>query len=112
MALDFLSAPATSTDVERLFSHAGLVVAKRRYNLAPIHIRQSTILNNWLKMDNLVPRSICRTKLNTKFGKPKGQRPSSDSEWSSSDIEVQEVEAAKDDTNSTDSGSGGESDDE
>ncbi|KAJ3764919.1 hypothetical protein FB446DRAFT_607248, partial [Lentinula raphanica] len=54
MALDFLSAPATSTDVERLFSHAGLVVAKRCYNLSPSHIRESTILNNWLKVDNLV----------------------------------------------------------
>lgn len=28
MALDFLGAPATSTDVERLFSHSGLVCAK------------------------------------------------------------------------------------
>ncbi len=35
MALDFLSAPATSTDVEHLFSRSGLIVAKRRYSLAP-----------------------------------------------------------------------------
>ncbi|THU92365.1 hypothetical protein K435DRAFT_605097, partial [Dendrothele bispora CBS 962.96] len=34
MGLDFCSTPATSTDVERLFSHGGLQVTKRRHNLS------------------------------------------------------------------------------
>lgn len=50
MALDFLSGSATSTDVEHLFSHSGLVVSKRRYNLTPEHIRDSTVLGNWLSI--------------------------------------------------------------
>lgn len=55
MALDFLAAPAASTDVERLFSHSGLVVAKCRYNLTAEHIRQSTVLGNWLSIPDLAP---------------------------------------------------------
>lgn len=54
MALDFLSAAATSTDVERLFSDAGLIVSKPRHHLTPKHITQSTMLNNWIKV-GIVP---------------------------------------------------------
>jgi len=71
MALDFLSASATSTDVERLFSNSGLIVAKRRYNLTPKHIQQSTMLNNWIRVGSVVPRVACAKKLNTKYGKKK-----------------------------------------
>ncbi|KAE9388157.1 hypothetical protein BT96DRAFT_747142, partial [Gymnopus androsaceus JB14] len=69
MALDFLSASATSTDVERLFSNSGLIVAKWRYNLTPKHIFQSTMLNNWIRVGNVVPWEACVKKLNTRYGK-------------------------------------------
>lgn len=82
MALDFLSAAATSTDVERLFSHSGLVVAKRRYNLTPNNIRQSTVLGNWLGIDGLVPMKAVLQKLNMKYGK-RGEDQSE--EWSETD---------------------------
>ncbi|KIK51569.1 hypothetical protein GYMLUDRAFT_251947 [Collybiopsis luxurians FD-317 M1] len=82
MALDFLSASATSTDVERLFSHSGLVVTKGRYNLTANYIHQSTVLGNWLGVDDLIPvKAICG-KLNVKYEKKKEL---SDSEWSDSD---------------------------
>lgn len=88
MALDFISASATSTDVERLFSNSGLVVAKRRYNLTPDHIRQSTILNNWLRVGNVMPREACTKKLNTRYGKK---------------VQGREEDSAEDSEESTDS---------
>ncbi|KAF5359897.1 hypothetical protein D9757_015143 [Collybiopsis confluens] len=84
MALDFLSAPATSTDVERLFSHAGLVVSKRRYNLTPDSIRQSVVLGNWLAC-GVVPYAEIACTLKKKYGKKSFKVPGSDSEWSDSD---------------------------
>ncbi|QRW08919.1 DNA polymerase [Ceratobasidium sp. AG-Ba] len=39
MALDVLSTPATSVDVERAFSYVGSVVSKRRHNLKPYSIQ-------------------------------------------------------------------------
>ncbi|KAF5336727.1 hypothetical protein D9757_015382 [Collybiopsis confluens] len=84
MALDFLSAPATSTDVERLFSHAGLVVSKHRYNLTPDSIRQSVVLGNWLACGVVPYAEIART-LKKKYGKKSFKVPGSDSEWSDSD---------------------------
>lgn len=85
MALDFLSAPATSTDVERLFSKAGLVVAKRRYNLTAEHIRQSTVLANWISL-GIIPNRKISSALKKKFGKKSSQE--SGSEWTDSEEEV------------------------
>lgn len=88
MALDFFSAPATSTDVERLFSNAGLVVAKRRYNLTAEHIRTSTVLANWISV-GIVPTDKISSLLKKKMGK----KPlfGSESEWSDSEEEIIEV---------------------
>ncbi len=85
MALDFLSAPATSTDVERLFSHSGLVVAKRHHNLTAENIRQSTTLGNWLSV-NIVPTDEIAKALNTRYGKKVDN--ASGSEWSDSEDEA------------------------
>ncbi len=85
MALDFLSAPATSTDVERLFSHSGLVVAKRRHNLTADNIRQSTTLGNWLSV-GIVPTGAIAKVLNTTYGKKVDD--ASGSEWSDSEDEA------------------------
>lgn len=68
MALDFHSAPATSTDVERLFSDGGLVVSKRRYHLTAEHICQSVVLGNWIAV-GVVPGRKIATMLKKKKGK-------------------------------------------
>jgi hypothetical protein len=43
MALDFMSAPAASTDVERAFSHGGLTVSKMQHNLSNQSIRAAMV---------------------------------------------------------------------
>lgn len=47
MALDFLSAPAASVDVERAFSRGGLTVSKRRHALGDESVRAATVLGAW-----------------------------------------------------------------
>lgn len=69
MALDFLAAPATSTEVERLFSHGGLVVTKRRHNLTAKSVRERMILQNRFGIEGLVPRKSITKHLNGKSSK-------------------------------------------
>lgn len=45
---------ATSADVERMFSHAGLTLTKHRNSLSDTSVRASVILGNWFKA-GLVP---------------------------------------------------------
>jgi hypothetical protein len=45
---------ATSTDVERLFSHGGLLVPKRRHNLGFDTLRCLMVLQSWFEV-GLVP---------------------------------------------------------
>ncbi|THU77328.1 hypothetical protein K435DRAFT_585826, partial [Dendrothele bispora CBS 962.96] len=47
MGLEFCSAPAASTDVERLFSHGGCIVTKRRHNLSYSTLRCLMVLRSW-----------------------------------------------------------------
>ncbi|KAK7693995.1 hypothetical protein QCA50_003571 [Cerrena zonata] len=54
-ALDFLSAPAASTDVERAFSHGGLTVSKRRHALTHHSTRAATVLGSWAAIPGLLP---------------------------------------------------------
>ncbi|KAJ7220084.1 ribonuclease H-like domain-containing protein [Mycena pura] len=56
MAQDFLSAPATSTDVERAFSHGGGMVTKRRHALSAESIRANALVSAWRRQD-LVPEA-------------------------------------------------------
>ncbi|SJL14102.1 uncharacterized protein ARMOST_17557 [Armillaria ostoyae] len=70
MALDFLSAPAASMDVERVFSHGGLMVNKRRHNLSAESTRANVILNSWGKIDGLIPKKILVKKFNEKASRP------------------------------------------
>ncbi len=55
MATDFLSAPASSTDVERAFSRGGLTVSKRRHSLNDDSTRAATILSSWAQVGGLIP---------------------------------------------------------
>ena len=57
MALDFLSAPAASTDVERAFSHGGLTVSKHRHALSDKSVRASTVLGSWAAVSGLIPEA-------------------------------------------------------
>ncbi|SJL16081.1 uncharacterized protein ARMOST_19597 [Armillaria ostoyae] len=70
MALDFLSAPATSTDVERLFSHGGLNMMKHRHNLSAESTIDQTVLNSWTKCPGLLPEDEI-----TQFFNDKSKRP-------------------------------------
>jgi hypothetical protein len=56
MALDFMSAPAASTDVEHAFSHGGLTVSKMRHSLSDQSVRMATVLGSWSQLSELVPR--------------------------------------------------------
>lgn len=55
MCLDFLSAPASSTDVERAFSRGGLTVSKRRHALSDESTRAATVLSSWAAIPGLIP---------------------------------------------------------
>ncbi|KAL0570347.1 hypothetical protein V5O48_011617 [Marasmius crinis-equi] len=73
MALDFLSAPATSTGIERLFSHSGLIVTKHRHALKPESIQASTVLQSWLAVGGIVPRKTLVKSYNTKQSQKKDE---------------------------------------
>lgn len=49
MARDYLGVPATSCDVERLFSEARNMVVANRSSLNPSTIRKCQLLMHWLK---------------------------------------------------------------
>ncbi|KAJ3516930.1 hypothetical protein NMY22_g14084 [Coprinellus aureogranulatus] len=55
MALDYLSVPATSTDVERAFSRGGLTVSKLRHSLSDQSTRCQTVLGLWCGVPGLLP---------------------------------------------------------
>lgn len=48
LAAKILSAPATSADVERLFSLSGRILCKLRSSLTADHVNELTSLNKWL----------------------------------------------------------------
>ncbi|KIM75182.1 hypothetical protein PILCRDRAFT_79225 [Piloderma croceum F 1598] len=56
MGLDFLSIPATSTDVERAFSRGGLTVSKMCHFLSDESTRAASILGAWCDLPVAVPR--------------------------------------------------------
>lgn len=56
MAIDYLSAPASSVEVERAFSRGALTVTHRRHALSHQSTRNSIVLGAWLKNTNLVPK--------------------------------------------------------
>ncbi|PIL30809.1 hypothetical protein GSI_06977 [Ganoderma sinense ZZ0214-1] len=54
MALDFLSVPATSTDIEHAFSHGCLTMSQLRYVLGNKSMHASTLLGSWVRSPGLV----------------------------------------------------------
>ncbi|QRV96425.1 alpha-glucosidase C [Ceratobasidium sp. AG-Ba] len=59
MALDVLSTPATSVDVERAFSYVGSIVSKRRHNLKPYSIQAMSTLGSYSKALGWTPSLTC-----------------------------------------------------
>jgi hypothetical protein len=76
MALDFLSAPASSTDVERAFSHGGLTVSKQRHCLSDDMVRMATVLGSWCDLAGLIPHAELIKTFNDKSKRPKGKEVS------------------------------------
>ncbi|KAF5318504.1 hypothetical protein D9619_011038 [Psilocybe cf. subviscida] len=77
MALDFLSVPATSTDVERAFSRGGLTVSKLRHNLSDRSVRSATVLGMWVEHGDLVPMDTVTRVFEEKRRRGKGKSSSS-----------------------------------
>ncbi|EEB91373.1 hypothetical protein MPER_10271 [Moniliophthora perniciosa FA553] len=47
MAIDILSIPAVSCEMERFFSRSGLMVTKHRHNLMAESTRSATVVGSW-----------------------------------------------------------------
>ncbi|EIW54593.1 uncharacterized protein TRAVEDRAFT_86236, partial [Trametes versicolor FP-101664 SS1] len=57
MVINFLSAPATSTDTERAFSRGRLTVSRLRHSLADKSVRVNTVLSSWARIADLLPEA-------------------------------------------------------
>ena len=56
MAIDYLSSPASSVEVEHAFSRGALTVTHRRHTLSDTSTRNSIVLSAWLEGTNFVPK--------------------------------------------------------
>ena len=56
MAIDYLSIPATSVDVEHAFSHGALTVTHHRHALSDKSTHNSIVVGGWLKDTSLIPK--------------------------------------------------------
>ena len=56
MAIDYLSAPASSVDVECAFSRGAFTVTHRRHTLSDQSTRNSIVVGAWLKDTKLIPK--------------------------------------------------------
>ncbi|KAF4610855.1 hypothetical protein D9613_006637 [Agrocybe pediades] len=56
MALDYLSIPASSTDVERSFSRGGLTISKLRHSLSDDSARAACVMGSWASLDDAIPK--------------------------------------------------------
>ena len=55
MAIDYLSAPASSVDAECAFSRGALTVTHRRHALSDTSTCNSIVLGAWLGATNIIP---------------------------------------------------------
>ena len=56
MAIDYLSAPASSVDVKRAFSRGAFTVTHHRHALSDQSTRNSIVVGAWLKDTKLIPK--------------------------------------------------------
>lgn len=69
MGLDFMSAPATSVDVERAFSRGSLTVSKHRHSLSDRSTRAAIIMSSWTQIPGVVIESDVLEALQEKAGR-------------------------------------------
>ncbi|KAJ3504337.1 hypothetical protein NMY22_g17960 [Coprinellus aureogranulatus] len=55
MALDFLSVPPTSTNVERAFSHGGLTISKLHHSMNDESTCSASVFGAWAEVPHLIP---------------------------------------------------------
>nr|GAT45036.1 predicted protein [Mycena chlorophos] len=72
MAQDFLGAPATSVEIERVFSHSGGMVTKRRHAFSAETIRANSLVAAWSK-GGWVPEQEVVAALGSKQSRKKKQ---------------------------------------
>ncbi|KAL1947002.1 hypothetical protein VTO73DRAFT_13963 [Trametes versicolor] len=73
MAIDFLTAQATSTDSERSFSRGRLTVSRLRHSLSDESVRTGTVLGSWSNIPELVPEAEVVQLLTDKSRKGKSR---------------------------------------
>ena len=56
MAIDYLSAPASSVDIECAFSHGAFMVTHRCHALSDQSTHNSIVISAWLKDTKLIPK--------------------------------------------------------
>jgi hypothetical protein len=75
MALDYLSAAATSCDPERAFSHGALTVTHLRHSLSDKSTRASIVAGAWVSEKGLIPEEdlvgLYRNKLSHRARAPR-----------------------------------------
>ena len=64
---------ASSTDIERAFSHGGLTVSKMRHSLADTSVRAATVIGSWSDFLKLIPHNELAAAFNDK-GKRNGEK--------------------------------------
>ena len=85
MAIDYLSAPASSVEVERAFSRGAFTVTHRRHALSDQSTRNSIVLGAWLKDTNLVPKDELVEFFQKKMQR---ERMTSESDSANADVSV------------------------
>ncbi|EKM48231.1 uncharacterized protein PHACADRAFT_33973, partial [Phanerochaete carnosa HHB-10118-sp] len=55
MGLDYLSAPAASTDIECAFSHGGLAMSKHHHALSDEFVHAASVLKFWAGLKGVIP---------------------------------------------------------
>jgi len=85
--MEFLSIPATSTDVERAFSQGGLTVSKMRHSLFDESTRVAAVIGSWYDFPGTIPREEIMEAFKDKSKRGKGKDRST-IEIEDPDIEV------------------------
>ena len=85
MAIDYLSAPASSVDAERAFSRGALTVTHRRHALSDTSTRNSIVLGAWLGATNIIPTDELIRHFQNKASR---EQPASGSDSAEADVSM------------------------
>ena len=65
---------ASSTNVERAFSHGGLTVSKMWHSLSDQSVRAATVLGSWSHISQLIPHDEFITVFKEKSRRSRGEK--------------------------------------